>query len=82
MYSPYCVLLGYDCVVVYVVTSGGRACSTRGRRLYRVLLEKPEGKRLLGRPRCRWRGNIEMYYIEVGLGRWTGFIWLRIGASG
>jgi len=26
--------------------------------LYRVLVEKPEGKKPLGRPRCRWEDNI------------------------
>ena len=32
-----------------------------GRRgLYRVLVGKPEGKRPLGRPRCRWEDNIKM----------------------
>ena len=28
---------------------------------------KPEGKRPLGRPRCRWEDNIKMYFQEVGL---------------
>jgi hypothetical protein len=31
-----------------------------GRRVYRVLVRKPEGKRALGRPRCRWEDNIKM----------------------
>jgi len=30
------------------------------RDLYRVLVGKPEGKRLPGRPRCRWKDNIKM----------------------
>jgi hypothetical protein len=30
------------------------------RGLYRVLVDKPEGKRPLGRPRCRWEDNIKM----------------------
>ena len=30
------------------------------RGLYRVLVEKPEGKRPLGRSRPRWEGNIKM----------------------
>ena len=30
------------------------------REAYRVLVGKPEGKRKLGRPRCRWVGNIRM----------------------
>jgi hypothetical protein len=31
-----------------------------GRRLYMVLVRKPEGKRLLGRPRRRWEDNIKI----------------------
>jgi len=36
--------------------------------LYRFFVGKPEGKRPLGRPRCRWEGNIKMDLQEVGLG--------------
>jgi len=32
----------------------------QGRGMYRVLVEKPEGKRPLGRPRRRWVDNIKM----------------------
>jgi hypothetical protein len=38
------------------------------RGLYRDLVWKPEGKRPLGRPRCRWKNNIKMYLQEVGCG--------------
>jgi len=38
------------------------------RGVYRVLVGKPEGKRLLGRPRCRWEVNIKMDLHEVGYG--------------
>jgi len=38
------------------------------RGVYRVLVGKPEGKRPLGRPRCRWEGNIKMDLLEVGCG--------------
>jgi hypothetical protein len=31
-----------------------------GRNVYRVLVGKPEGKRLLGRPRCRWEDGINV----------------------
>jgi len=34
--------------------------------VYRVLVEKPEGKRLLGRLRRRWEDNIKMDLQEVG----------------
>jgi hypothetical protein len=36
--------------------------------VYRVLVEKPEGKRPLGRPRRRWVDNIGMDLQEVGCG--------------
>jgi hypothetical protein len=36
------------------------------RGVYRVLVGKPEGKRLLGRPRHRWEDNIKMDLQEVG----------------
>ena len=39
------------------------------RGVYRVLVGKPEGKRLLGRPRRRWEDNIKMDLQEVGGGR-------------
>jgi hypothetical protein len=39
------------------------------RGLHRVLVEKSEGKRPLGRPRRRWEYNIKMYLQEVGGGR-------------
>ena len=39
-----------------------------GRGVHRVLVGKPEGKRPVGRPRCRWRENIKMDLQEVGEG--------------
>jgi hypothetical protein len=42
----------------------GGTCGTHGRveerKLYRVLMGKPEGKRPLGRPRRRWEDGIRM----------------------
>jgi hypothetical protein len=45
----------------------GVACSTYGERIgvYRVLVGKPEGKRPLGRPSCRWDFNIKLDLQEV-----------------
>ena len=37
-----------------------------GRGVYRVLVGKPEGKRLLRRPRRRWDDNIKMDLQELG----------------
>jgi hypothetical protein len=38
------------------------------RKVYRVLMGKPEGKRPLGRPRRRWKDGIRMDLRETGLG--------------
>jgi hypothetical protein len=38
------------------------------RKLYKVLVGKPEGKRPLGRPRYRWEDGIRMDLREIGLG--------------
>jgi hypothetical protein len=37
----------------------------KSRGVYRVLVEKPEGKRPLGRPRRRWEDNTK---IDMGQG--------------
>jgi hypothetical protein len=49
--------------------------------VYRLLEERPEGKRPLGRPRGRWKDNIKMDLQEVEWWAWTGLIWLRIGTG-
>ena len=52
--------------IVWVVKSrrmrwaGHVACMGEGRGVHRVLVRKPEGKRPLGRPRCRWEDNINV----------------------
>jgi hypothetical protein len=38
------------------------------RDVHRGLMGKPEGRRPLGRPRCRWEGNIKMDLQEVECG--------------
>jgi len=45
------------------------------RDVYKVLVGKPEGKRPLGRPRCRWDDNIKMDLQEVGCG---GMDWIEL----
>jgi hypothetical protein len=52
------------------------------RNTYRLLVEKPEIKRLLGRPRRRWVDNIRMNILKLGWGDVTGLVWLRIGTVG
>jgi hypothetical protein len=49
--------------------AGHVACMGEMRGAYRVLVGKPEGRRLLGRPRRRWEDNIKMDQREVGWGR-------------
>jgi hypothetical protein len=36
------------------------------RKVYEVLVGKPEGKRPLGRPRLRWEEGIRKYLREIG----------------
>jgi hypothetical protein len=55
----------------------GRACSTNGtkRNAYRILVGKPEGRRPLGRPRCRRVDNIKIDLREIG---WNGMEWIDL----
>jgi hypothetical protein len=39
-----------------------------GRGVYKVLVQKPEGKRPLGRSRHRWEDNTKAHLQEVGCG--------------
>jgi hypothetical protein len=43
------------------------------RKVYKVFVENPEGKRPLGIPRLRWEDGIRMELGEIGLGVWIGF---------
>jgi hypothetical protein len=45
------------------------------RKVYRVLVGKPEGKRLLGRPRHRWENGIRMDLKEMG---WGTVEWINL----
>jgi hypothetical protein len=52
-----------------IIEMGGACSSDReGRGVYRVLVEKTEGKRPLGRSKCRWEDNIKLDLQEVGYG--------------
>jgi hypothetical protein len=61
--------------IVRVVKSRRMRCAGHVARMgedrgvYRVLVGKPEGKRLLGRPRRRWKDNFKLDLQEVGGGR-------------
>jgi hypothetical protein len=52
------------------------------RKMYKVLVGKPEGKSPLGRPRRRWKDGIRKDLREIGFGVWIGFDWLSIGTGG
>jgi hypothetical protein len=45
-----------------------------GRDAYRILVGRPEGRRPLGRPRCRWEDNMQMDLQEEGWG--GGIDWI------
>jgi hypothetical protein len=45
------------------------------RGVHRVLARKPEGKRLLRRPRSRWKDNIKMDFQKVRCG---GMDWIDL----
>ena len=53
--------------MIYVATSGHVARMEEGRSALKILTDKPTGKKLLGRPRCRWEDNIRMDLKEVGI---------------
>jgi len=55
--------------------AGHVACMGERRGIYRVLVGKPVGRRLLGRPRCRWEDNIKINLKEVG---WGGMDWIEL----
>jgi hypothetical protein len=59
--------------------AGHVARTGEDRDVYRVLVEKPEEKRPLERPRRRWKANIKMDLQEVGGGRgdWMEFAQYR-----
>jgi hypothetical protein len=45
------------------------------RGVYRVMVEKPEGKRPRGRSRRRWKDKMKMDHEEVGCG---GMDWIEL----
>jgi hypothetical protein len=59
----------------------GGACSMYWERrgIYRVFVGKPEGKRVLGRPRHRWKDSLKMDLQELGSG---GMEWIELAQDG
>jgi hypothetical protein len=46
-----------------------------GRKVYKGLVAKSEGKRTVGRPRRRWEDGTKMDLREIG---WGGVEWIRL----
>ena len=61
--------------------AGHVARMSEERGVYRVLVGKPEGKRLLGRPRGRWVDN-GWISRRWDVGMWTRLGWPRIETGG
>jgi hypothetical protein len=55
--------------------AGHVASMREERKVYKVLVGKPEGKRPLGRPWRKWEDEIRMDLKEIGLG---GVDWIRL----
>jgi hypothetical protein len=55
--------------------AGHVACMGEERKVYKILVGKPEVKRPLGRPRRRWEVGIRMDLREIGLG---DVDWIRL----
>jgi hypothetical protein len=54
------ILLLFFILSIYYMWAGNVARMGENRNAYRLLVEKPEGRRPLGRPRRRWLDNIRM----------------------
>jgi len=56
----------------------GEACGTyvRFEIFIQELVGKPEGKKTIGGPRCRWDDNIKIYTQEIG---WAGMNGIVLG---
>jgi hypothetical protein len=54
--------------------AGNVACMGEMINTYKILVTKPEGKRLLGRPRHRWVNNITVDLREIG---WECVDWMH-----
>jgi hypothetical protein len=67
--------------IIRVIKSRRMSCAGHAARMgkrrgvYRDLVEKPEGKRSLGRPRLRWQDNIKVDFQEVG---WRDMDWIYL----
>ena len=62
--------------------AGHEARMGESRCVYRVLVGKPEGKRLFEEPGVDGRILIRWIFRKWEVGAWTGWIWLKIGTGG
>jgi hypothetical protein len=58
-----------------MIWTGHVARMGKKRNTYGILVEKPEGKRPLGRQTRRWVDNIKMDLREIG---WDGMDWIEL----
>jgi hypothetical protein len=49
------------------------------RNAQQIFVGKPEGKRPLVKPRCRWEDNIRMDLKELG---WEDVVWIHLTQDG
>ena len=91
--ASWFVLLNKYCSEYEIEDVMGRTRSAYGvtEKDIRVLMRKPEGNRLSGRPRRRWNdddnnnnnhNNDNTDLDKIYARMWTGSIWLRIGTCG
>jgi hypothetical protein len=76
LHNLYCLLSIIRIIKSRRMRWAGRVARIREKRnVYRILVGKPEGKRPLGRPRCRWEDNIKINFREIG---WGGMDWIDL----
>jgi hypothetical protein len=59
--------------------AGHVALTGEMRNAYKILVGNPEGRRQLGRPRCRWKDNIKVDFKEIG---WTDVECIHMAQDG
>jgi hypothetical protein len=67
--------MSHDIHTLLAGNADGGDCPAVERKVYKVLVGKPEGKRPLGRPRRRWEVGIRIDLGEIDL--W-GVDWIRL----
>jgi hypothetical protein len=60
---------------IWRISRMGRECSTKGEKIYRLLVGKSDGNRPLGRPRRRWEDDVKFDLREI---EWGGVDWIGL----